>query len=123
MPVNFLNESERTRLSQFPQDMPDSDLIQYFTLTPDEISQVKRQRQAPNQLGFALQLCALRYLGYCPDDLQQTPAKVLDFIAQQLDVASEALRAYGKRAQTRTEHFQQVQQYLGFRIPKPQELE
>ena len=40
MPVNFLNESERTRLSQFPQDMSDADLIQYFTLTPDDLVQV-----------------------------------------------------------------------------------
>ena len=122
MPVNFLNASERTRLSQFPQDISESDLIQYFTLTADDRVEVQRQRQAPNQLGFALQLCALRYLGYCPDDLQQTPAKILEFIAKQLTVTSDVLGSYGKRAQTRTDHFQQVQQYLGFRMPTPQEL-
>lgn len=44
MPVNFLNESERTHLSQIPADILEIDLNKYFTLTPEDIQQVKRQR-------------------------------------------------------------------------------
>lgn len=122
MPVNFLNESERTHLSQIPADILEIDLNKYFTLTPEDIQQVKRQRQPHNQLGFAIQLCTLRFLGFCPDDLQQTPAQVLEFVAQQINITVEHLQRYGKRAQTRTAHLQQVQHYLGFRTPKSKDL-
>jgi Domain of unknown function (DUF4158) len=75
MPVNFLSEAERSRLSQFPDAVSESDLIQYFTLTPDDQVQIKRQRRSENRLGFALQLCTLRYLGFCPDDSQPVPTE------------------------------------------------
>jgi TnpA family transposase len=124
MPVNFLSESERLRLSQFPRDISKADLIQYFRLTQDDLNLIQRQRRNFNRLGFAVQLCALRYLGYCPDDLQQTPPEILAFIAKQLDasVKVEDLSHYGKRSQTRTEHFQQVQDHLGFRSLKPKDF-
>jgi len=124
MPVNFLSEAERVRLSQFPRDIPEVDLIQYFRLTQDDLNLIQRQRRSFNRLGIAVQLCALRYLGYCPDDLQQTPLAVLTFIAKQLNMSVnvEDLGRYGKRSQTRTEHAQQVQDYLGFRSLKPKDL-
>ena len=44
MPVNFLSEPERTRLSQFPPDIPEAELIQYFTLTADVLMIYNRRR-------------------------------------------------------------------------------
>lgn len=66
MPVNFLSEAERLRLSRFPATISDNEIISYFTLAIEDLSQVKRQRQLYNRLGCALQLCTLRYLGFCP---------------------------------------------------------
>lgn len=117
MPVNFLSEAERSRLSQFPSAIPQSDLIQYFTLTQADLKQIQRLRRSENRLGFALQLCALRYLGFCPSDLQQVPLPVVDRLAQQLNLQAEDLTRYAQRSQTRTEHLQQIQAYLGFRDP------
>lgn len=117
MPVNFLSEAERSRLSQFPAAIPESDLIQYFTLTQADLKQIERLRRSENRLGFALQLCTLRYLGFCPSDLQQVPLAVVDRLAQQLNLQAEALTRYAQRSQTRTEHLQQIQAYLGFRDP------
>ena len=39
----------------------------------------------------------------------------LAFVAEQLHASPAALRDYGARSQTRTEHLQQIQRYLGFR--------
>lgn len=122
MPVNFLSTAERSRRSHFPDDICESDLIQYFTLTSDDLKQVNRKRQSVNRLGFALQLCALRYMGFCPDNLQQTPDPIVTFVSEQLEVEAAVLSSYGQRPQTRTEHFQQVQTYLGFRTPEPIDL-
>jgi hypothetical protein len=72
---------------------------------------VRRQRR---DLGFALQLCALRYLGFCPDDLVTAPPAAISFVADQLQVIPAVLRAYGARPQTRTGHSQQIQRYLRF---------
>ncbi|MCL1495896.1 MAG: DUF4158 domain-containing protein, partial [Pseudanabaena sp. Salubria-1] len=76
MPANFLSESERLRLSQFPSSIIESDIICYFTLSKEDLVQVKRQRKSYNRLGFAIQLCALRYLGFSPDNLKDIPIEV-----------------------------------------------
>ena len=75
MPIDFLTVAERERLNRFPDPIPDEDLRVFFTLSDRDIQEVRKQRGAPNQLGFALQLCALRYLGFAPDDLGTDPRR------------------------------------------------
>ena len=84
MPIEFLTAAERERLNRFPETIPDEDLRVFFTLSDRDIQEVRKQRGATNQLGFALQLCALRYLGFAPDDVGLTPAEAVTFVAQQL---------------------------------------
>src|SRR5882724_1306066 len=66
MPIDFLTAAERERLNRFPEPIPDDDLRVFFTLSDEDQLEVGKQRGAHNQLGFALQLCALRYLGFAP---------------------------------------------------------
>lgn len=122
MPVNFLSESERSRLNQFPATLPESDLKQYFLLSPDDLIQIQRLRRPENRLGFALQLCALRYLGFHPNNWQQAPEEVVKHLSEQLQVQPEKLSRYAQRAQTRTEHLQRIQRYLGFREATSREI-
>ena len=119
MSTDFLTTAERERLNRFPEPIPDEDLRVFFTLSDHDIQAVRKQRGAPNQLGFALQLCALRYLGFAPDDLGTAPDAAVTFVAQQLGVAPAAMAAYGGRIHTRTTHLQQVQAYLGFHLALP----
>jgi TnpA family transposase len=83
-------------------------------LSGSDLEFVRKQRGDHNRLGFALQLCGLRYLGFCPDDLVTAPPAAITFVADQLQVTPAALRTYGVRPQTRTGHLQQIQRYLGF---------
>ena len=122
MPVNFLSEAERSRLSQLPEDISDSDLNHYFILSHLDLEAVNAHRKPENRLGFAIQLCALRYMGFCPEMLQQTSEKILECVAKQLEVEPICFQRYGSRAQTRTEHLKQVQVYLGFRDTQPKDL-
>jgi len=66
MPTGFLSETERARLDRFPEDISQADLIQYFTLTPEDRVAIPVWSAESNRLGFALQLGALRLLGYFP---------------------------------------------------------
>ena len=123
MPIDFLTAAERERLNRFPEPIPDDDLKVFFTLSDEDQLEVGKQRGAHNQLGFALQLCALRYLGFAPDDLSATPSSAILFVARQLALPPEAIQDYGHRIKTRTTHLQQVQAYLGFRPALPLDFE
>ena len=122
MPVHFLTEPERERLNRFPAEIPLDDLIAYFTLSTLDQAEVQAHRGEANRLGFALQLCAVRYLGFAPDDLTTAPPAALAFLAQQIGCSPEVLAGY-TRAHTRTDHLREVQAHLGFRDVDAGELE
>ena len=115
MPRRFLSQAERAQLSRFPPDISDNDCIVYFRLTPADIEAIQRRREAHNHLGFAMQLCALRYLGYFPADIREPPQNILDYVADQLGLPAEAITDYALRVETRREHLSEVMQHLGFR--------
>lgn len=117
MPRRFLSPAERERLSQFPLEISDNDLIVYFTLTPADIAAIQQQRTAHTQLGFALLLGTLRYLGFFPTQLDGLPEAVVTYLAQQVAVPVESLSVYLARAENRREQFDPVMQHLGFRRP------
>lgn len=122
MPIGFLTAADRTRLNHFPAQIPHEDLSAFFWLSEADHGIINQYREAHLRLGFALQLCALRYLGFAPDDLHTTPAVVVEYVAQQLEVAPQALVTYGTRRPTRTTHFQQIQRYLHFRLATPLDM-
>src|SRR5215831_15456389 len=115
MPIGFLTATERDRLNHFPTPIPDEDVRAFFLLSEADQHVINHQREAHTRLGFALQLCALRYLGFAPDDLSTTPWEIISYVAQQLGVPPEAIQTYGQRIKTRTTHLLQAQAYLGFR--------
>ncbi len=114
MPARWLTESEQNRLTRFPAKVPENDVFTFFTLTKSDWSVLANLRGDGNRLGFALQLCSLRYLGFVPENLREVPAEVVEFLAGQLSVSPEFLREYGSRPQTRTDHLSEIEDYLGF---------
>ena len=122
MPGDFLNDTERERLRRFPAEIPLEDLIGYFTLSERDRVLVRGQRRDHNRLGFALQVCALRYLGFVPAKLHSAPPAAVGHLAEQLGVAPRCLAQYGERSQTRTGHLQEVLAHLGFRKARAGDL-
>jgi TnpA family transposase len=103
MPIGFLTAADHVRLNRFPEQIPHEDLSAFFLLSKADHRVINQQHsEAHTRLGFALQLCALRYLGFAPDDLMTAPTGVVEYVAQQLGVAPHALTAYGTRRPTRT---------------------
>ena len=60
-------------------------------------------------------LCALRFLGFVPDDIGSIPDEALVFVAGQVDAGPHELLPYGARAQTRSDHLQLVLGHLDWR--------
>ncbi len=111
----FLSPLDYKALSRCPDNLPQADLIRFFSLSKRDLQQLALLRGDHNRLGFALQLCCLRCLGFCPDQLRLLPQPVIDYVAQQLQLDPVALNRYGHRPQTCRRHRQAVEQYLGFR--------
>ena len=73
-------------------------------------------------MGLAVALCSLPWLGFVPDDVAAAPQAAVVRLAGQLQVDPDALRLYGRRAKTRTEHLRLAARYLGWRAAGPLEL-
>jgi TnpA family transposase len=114
MPVQFLSELDHARLNCFPEEIPTEDCFTFFLLSKDDLKKINKQRRDSSRLGFALQLCALRYMGFVPQDLQSVPSRVLRYVADQLQVPTDALDRYGAR--TRKLHLRFSRMHVGFRL-------
>jgi TnpA family transposase len=66
MPGTFLTTAERERLSRFPDSVSPPELMIYFALSDNDLAFINPYRSDANRLGVALQLCSMRYLGFCP---------------------------------------------------------
>lgn len=101
--MRYPNEAERRRLERFPDRIPVEDLRSCFALSDADRALVFAQRGAANRLGLAVTLCAVRFLGFVPDDIASIPDEALAFVASQVDAAPHELLAYGTRPQTRSD--------------------
>jgi len=122
MPVSLLTNSERKRRSGFPREIPTEDLHAHFTLTGRDRNAIPATSAPANRLGFVLSLCAVRYLGFCPEDLSGCPADAVWYVSQQLGLAPEAAAGYPEREQTRTEHLKRIYAHLGYSRPTATDL-
>jgi len=68
-----------------------------------------------------VQLCALRWLGFVPDDLTALPQPALLALCDQLEANTAALDGYGARGQTRTDQLAAARAHAAFRSWEAQE--
>jgi len=92
----------------------EADLVRHWTLSDNDLALVDRRRRIQNQLGFALQLCALRYPGRLLRPGEIIPQPALRFVASQVGAAPEMLATYAVRFQTRYEQLSALRMALGF---------
>jgi TnpA family transposase len=98
----------------------EADLMRHWTLGDDDLAVVGQRRRNHNQLGFALQLCALRYPGRLLRSGEIIPQPALRFVADQLGTPPAALASYAVRFQTRYEQLGVVRTAFGFTNLTPQ---
>src|SRR6266446_205665 len=98
----------------------ETELIRHWTLGAADLTATERRRGDPNQLSFALQLCAFRYPGRLLRPREAIPELALGFVAGQLGVAHDALATYAVRVQTRREQLGALRAEFGFRTFAPE---
>ena len=120
MPVRFLSDAELARLSSWPDEIAEHDLVTFFTLTSDEVAWLRGNVRVENRLGATVQLCTLPWLGWVPDDLTGCPSAAVSRLGGQLGLAPdevpELLASYGGwEGRTRRDHRALVLTRLGWR--------
>ncbi len=109
----ILSESEREALLAIPSGQ--HELIQLFAFSEKDLSIIRKHRGAENRLGFAIQLCYMRYPGIIFPANQKPDTLLLKLVSEQLAVTPEEWGNYSDRAETRREHLLDIQSKFGFK--------
>ncbi|MCY3474525.1 Tn3 family transposase [Klebsiella pneumoniae] len=109
---SILSAAERESLLALP-DTKD-ELIRHYTFSESDLSIIRQRRGPANRLGFAVQLCYLRFPGVILGADEPPFPPLLRLVANQLKVGIESWDEYGQREQTRREHLVELQTVFGF---------
>ena len=114
MPVEFLSDDQAARYGRYHADPSPEQLARFFYLSPQDMQFLADYRRAYTQLGCAVQLGTLRFLGTFLSVPTQVPAVVVQTLAQQLRLPAEAWNGRYTRPNTLHDHQGQLVVYLGF---------
>ena len=109
----ILSAAERDSLLVMPDTK--GELIRHFTFNETDLSIIRQHRGPANRLGFAVQLCYLRFPGIVLGADEPPFPPLLRMVATQLKVPVESWDEYGQREQTRREHMVELQTVFGFK--------
>ena len=109
---SILSTLERDSLLSLPEGK--EEMIRRYTLSDADLAIINQHRGAANRLGFAIQLCYMRYPGIRLGMNELPSASLLSLVAAQLKVSPSAWNEYGIRSETRREHLLELQEVFGF---------
>ncbi|AIS01434.1 hypothetical protein SGLAU_27480 [Streptomyces glaucescens] len=106
MPVEFLTDERTEAYGKFAEEPTRPELERFSFLDDVDRDLIARRRSAHHQLGFALQMCTVRYIGrLLPDDPLDAPWPVIEHLAEQLGIEdASVVKRYTERPKTAYEH-------------------
>jgi len=81
---SILSATERVSLLALPDTQ--DELIRYYTFNESDWALIRQRRGDANRLGFALQLCLLRYPGYALAAHATVAEPLIEWIASQIKI-------------------------------------
>lgn len=110
-----LLDDQRARYGTYPDDVDAAVLAKFFHLDDADSIFVRRHNGSHQRLGFALQLCTVRYLGTFLSNPLDVPSVVVRHIARQLDVRDiTGLPRYLERPDTYRNHAEEIRHQHGY---------
>ncbi|WP_144283993.1 Tn3 family transposase [Chryseobacterium echinoideorum] len=110
----ILSEKEKENLIESP--VLKEDIIRWYTLTESDIIIIEQNcRGTANKLGFAIQLCYLRFPGKVLRSNEAPDSLILQYVCEQLNINPSAWEKYAIRDVTRREHIILIRKIFGFK--------
>lgn len=85
---SILSTAERDSLLALPDCL--DELIQHYSFSETDLAIIRLHRRPENRLGFAVQLCYMRYPGLMLSADKEPSAPLLSFVASQLKVSEKS---------------------------------
>ena len=86
MPVESLTDEQATAFGSFADEPTRPELERFFFLDDEDRKLIAKRRGDHNRLGFALQMCTVRYIGLFLEDPLAVPWPVVEHLAAQLEI-------------------------------------
>lgn len=118
----LLTEEQRQVLKEIPSELSEREMAAYYSFSPHDLEIINRHRRNHNKLGFAVQLCVLRYPGWPLTEIDSIPYSVLEYISNQINVSPDDFVLYAQREPTKREHIEEIRQEYGCELPHPKRV-
>lgn len=116
MPVEFLTQEQRQHYGAYTTEPSDAQLASYFYLDDTDRERLATKRGSHHRLGFALQICTVRFLSTFLVEPTLVPSGAVRHVAKQLGIDNDPaplLIQYATAWQAR-EHSREIQQLYGY---------
>jgi TnpA family transposase len=110
-----LTEAQRQRLLTGHYTFSRREMVRHWFLSADDLKRIQQRRREHNRLGYAVQLCLLRYPGWPWRPGEPVPPNLLHYVGQQFGADAAEFAEYAQRDHTRQEHQQRLIQDYRFR--------
>jgi hypothetical protein len=115
VPVEFLTDEQAESYGTFTQEPTRPELERFFFLDDEDRRLIGKRRGDYSRLGFALQVCTVRYVGLFLQDPLAVPWSAVEYLAEQLGVTdASCVKRYTEREKTAYEHAWEIQEAFGY---------
>ncbi|HBI2046927.1 TPA: Tn3 family transposase [Enterococcus faecalis] len=110
----LLNSVQREDYLNSLLNLSDYELSVYYTMSQLDKKIICERRTDHAKIGYAVQLCLLRYPGFVPSNVLDIPLYIIEFIGKQIDILPSEFLHFLERPTSLREHRREIKERFQF---------